>query len=134
MLMRRLFYRHKKAPHRRGREVLLHGLDLIEAFVANAFALEADKVVRVITEETGGMVLFQDDGLFVHKDFDGVLDVDAKRSAQFDRDNDPTEGVHFPNNTRRFHVAILSITVIAEGRLNLPHIINNTHISCKQSI
>ena len=68
--------------------------------MANVFALEADQIVGVITEKTGGMVLFENDGFFVYEDFNGVFDVDAKGPAKLNRDDHPTESIHFPNDTR----------------------------------
>ena len=94
----------------RGGCVLLYGLELIQAFVANVFALEAYEIIRVITEKTSGVILFQDNGLFVYEDFNGVLDINAQSPAEFDRDDYPTESIHFSNDARRFHVVILSIS------------------------
>lgn len=111
MLMRRLLYAVKRNPAAvAGRMRLLYGLELIQTFMADVFALKAYKVIRVITEKTSGMVLFQYDGFFVHEDFDGVLDINAQGPAEFDRDDHPTERIHFSNDARRFHVVILSIS------------------------
>jgi hypothetical protein len=79
---------------------LLQLFELYETFLANVLALEVYQIIRVIAEEAGRMILFQNDGLFVDEDFDGVLYVDTQCPAKFDGDYDPPEGVHFANDAR----------------------------------
>ena len=78
----------------RRESLLVH--QLTDAVGADILALEVDDILGVITENTGGLILFQHDGRAVHIDLQGVLLRDVQGAAQLDGQHDAAQLVHLP--------------------------------------
>ena len=78
---------------------LLQGLDAPGAYV---LAPVGDYVLRVITENAGGLILLQNDRSSVHIDLKGILFCNIQSTAQFNRENDTPQLVHLTNDAGRF--------------------------------
>ena len=74
------------------------------ALGADVFPVEHNHVLGVVAEDAGGLILFQHNGGSVHVDFQGVLLRDVQRAAQFNREHNAAEFVHFAYNTGRFQI------------------------------
>jgi len=79
----------------------LKGLD---ALGANVLSTEHNHVLGIITEDTGGLILLQDDRRSIHVDLQRILFCDIQRAAQFDRKDDATQFIYFPHDSGRFQI------------------------------
>ena len=71
---------------------------------ANMLAFEQGQLSGRTAENTGGLVLLQNDLIILSEDLQLVTFSDIQHSTQFDRQYDSTEFVDLPDNACRFHV------------------------------
>lgn len=81
------------------RQALLKRFDALRADV---LAVEHDDVLGVVAEDTGGLILPQNDGRTIHVDLKGVFLRDVQGAAQLDRQHDTAQLIDLPHNTGRF--------------------------------
>ena len=74
-------------------------LEFSKAFITNNSALEKRGIIKASTENASGFVLFQNDCVFIHKDFDSVAAGKSQIFSDLDRENDSAELVNSSNNT-----------------------------------
>ena len=78
-------------------------LQLAEAFFADDLAMEKLGIVHTSAENTSGFIFFEHDGIFVYKDFNGILATKGKVFSDFDGKNDSSELVDASDDSCRFH-------------------------------
>ena len=76
----------------------LGAFDLLDAGVADVFALVHGQVLALAAEDAGILMLGEDDLFTVNKDLKRILLGDVKGPAQFDWDDDPSELVNLPHD------------------------------------
>lgn len=82
---------------------LVQLLELFQAVGADILALEVDDILSIGAEDAGRFVLFQDDGIALSINFDGISFGDVQGPAELDRDDQSSEVVKLSNDTSRFH-------------------------------
>ena len=88
--------------------------ELAAAGGADAVAAELDGLLVHLAAEiaaAGGAVLFQDDGVPIHKDLQFGVGVEVHTGAQLLRQNDPSQRVNAANDASAFHNASFSFTI-----------------------
>ena len=83
--------------------VPLAGEKSLDAVLADVLSAEGDNVLRFVTEDAGGLILFQHNGGAVHIDFQAVLLCNIQGASQFYRKYNAAQFIYFPNDTGRFH-------------------------------
>ena len=78
---------------------LAFGSQLSHAGLAYELTLIRNNVAGIAAENAGRMILFQNDAVILHENFDHILKIDIHRSAQFNGENDPSEGIELANDT-----------------------------------
>lgn len=74
----------------------------INALRAHVFSFEVGDIGGAVAENTCGLVLFENDLVAFHVDFQRIPFVDIQRATQFDRQNDASKLVNFSYNSGRF--------------------------------
>ena len=100
--------------HERGPLSALQCAELAAAGAADAVAAELDGLLVHLAAEiaaAGGAVLFQDDGVPIHKDLQFGVGVEVHTSAQLLRQNDPSQRVNAANDASAFHNVSFSFTI-----------------------
>ena len=82
---------------------MLFALEFLEAIGADVLAAEVDDILGIIAENTGGLVLFQDDGGSIYIDLQRVLFGDIQSTPELDGENDSAEFIDLSDNAGRFH-------------------------------
>ena len=77
-------------------------LKRLDALRADVLAVEHDDVFGVITEDTGGLILPQNNGRTIHIDLKGIFLRNVQGAAQLDGQHDTAQLINFPHNTGRF--------------------------------
>ena len=72
----------------------------------DVLTLEGYDLLGTAAEDTGGLVLAENDRLAVNVDLYGITKLDVEGTAQLDGKNDTTQLVYFSYNTCRFHISI----------------------------
>jgi hypothetical protein len=76
----------------------ISGLQFVDAVGADVFALIPDNIFRVFAEDARRLVLFEDDVVTVHKDFQRVAFRNIKRAPHFDGQHDTAELVNLSDD------------------------------------
>lgn len=74
---------------------------------ANAFAVEVDDIINIVTEYASGLIFLKDYFIVICKDFDSVLWLYIQNVTDLDRKDDSSEFIDLANNTCRFHSKFL---------------------------
>ena len=82
----------------------LHVLQFPHARCADILSLVRHNTLRIIAEYAGWCILFQNNGAAIHIDFKGVFFPDIQCASQFNGQNDPSQFVHFSDDTSRFQL------------------------------
>jgi hypothetical protein len=77
-------------------------LKRFDALWADVLAVEHDDVLGIVAEDTGGLILPQNDGRTIHVDLKGIFLRDVQGAAQLDGKHDTAQLINFPHNTGRF--------------------------------
>ena len=80
------------------------GLQFAQAFFAYDLTSENFGVVHTAAEDACRLVFFQNDGVFVHEDFNGILAGKRKVLSDLDGENDPSEFIDASDDSSRFHM------------------------------
>ena len=75
----------------------------VDAFFADELTVEEDHVVRAVAEQASGGVLFKQNLFVVYENFNGIVGIQVKALAYFDRKHDPSDFVKLSYDTGRFH-------------------------------
>ena len=78
-------------------------LEFLETVGADVFAAEVDDILGIIAENTGGLVLFQDDGGSIYIDLQRVLFGDIQSATELDGKYDSAEFSDLSDNAGRVH-------------------------------
>jgi len=78
-------------------------LDLLKALGADPLAVEEHNVIRISAENAGWGIFLKNDSFIVNKNFNGVLNVDIKRTTDLDRENYTSKLVDSAYYAGRFH-------------------------------
>ena len=79
-------------------ETLISGLYFVDAVGADVLALITDDIFRIIAKNAGRLVLFEDDTVPVHKNFQRVAFRNIERTPHFDRQHDTAELVNLSDD------------------------------------
>jgi hypothetical protein len=79
-------------------EKSISGLYFVDAIGADVLALITDDIFRIIAKNAGRLVLFEDDAVPVHKDFQRVAFRNIERAPHFDRQHDTAELVNLSDD------------------------------------
>ena len=71
---------------------------------ADILSFVGDNALGVIAEHTGRCILFQHNGFSVHIDLQRILLSNIQRPAKLNGQNDPSQFVHFSDDTGRFQL------------------------------
>lgn len=82
---------------------LVQLLKLFQAVGADILALEVDDILSIGAEDAGRLVLFQDNGIALSINLDGISFGDVQGPAELNRDDQSSEVVKLSNDTSRFH-------------------------------
>lgn len=82
---------------------LVQLLELFQAVGADILALEVDDILSIGAEDAGRLVLFQDNGIALSINLDGISFGDVQGPAELNRDDQSSEVVKLSNDTSRFH-------------------------------
>ena len=74
-----------------------------KAFFANDLSFKNLSFIQASAKNTRGLIFFQDDGIFVHKNFNGILCAERKIFSDFNGKNDSSEFINASDNSCRFH-------------------------------
>ena len=100
--------------HERGLLSALQCAELTTAGGADAVAAKLDGLLVHLSAEiaaAGGAVLFQDDGVSIHKDLQFGVGVQVHTGAQLLRQNDPSQRINAANDASAFHNVSFSFTI-----------------------
>ena len=100
--------------HERGLLSALQYAELTAAGGADAVAAKLDGLLVHLSAEiaaAGGAVLFQDDGVPIHKDLQFGVGVQVHTGAQLLRQNDPSQRINAANDASAFHNVSFSFTI-----------------------
>lgn len=78
-------------------------LHLFNAGCTDALAVEINDIVNLVAENAGGLILLQNDLVFVNENFNRVLLLNVQGLSDFDGKNDSAQLVYLANDSRRFH-------------------------------
>lgn len=67
--------------------------------LTDVLSLEFGNIVGASAENAGGLVFFEHNGIFIDVYFKGILFLDVKGAAKFDRQDYSSEFIHFSDNT-----------------------------------
>ena len=77
-------------------DVFVQGLDAVYAHI---FTAKQEHILGIVTEDAGGLVFAQHDGVAVHVNLQRVLGLNIQRVAQFDGQDNAAKLIHFSYNT-----------------------------------
>ena len=77
-------------------------LELLQAVFADQLILVSHNIPRIVAENAGRMVLFENDLVVLHKDFQCIAQADIHGPAQFNGNYDSAQIVQFADYPRRF--------------------------------
>ncbi len=78
-------------------------LDLLETLGTDSLTVKENDIVGISAENAGGRILLKNDSFIVDKDFNGILYVDIKRTADLDGEHDSSELINAAYYSGRFH-------------------------------
>ena len=84
-------------------------LELAQAILADHFALVGDDILDILAEYASWVVLFQDNLVAFHKDFERVLDGDIHRPSQLEGNHAATQFSHLADDPGRLHEYFLPL-------------------------